>query len=101
MIKGMPRFTRVERVAVVGAETVAGAPDVGRRAAGSEEEMMGLLVSRLWINGFFWRLVVIPIESPLSVECDTLAASSGEMSRAEQAGGRRVRQARSMSMFSR
>lgn len=101
MVSGIPRLTRVERVAVGGAEVGSEIPNEGKRATGSEDEIMGLLVRRLCIRGFFWRRVIIPKVSLLLVERETLAASSGEISRAEEAGGKRVRQARSVSIFSR
>ena len=60
---GMPRFRSVDLVVVGAADINDGMPMAESRAAGSEDEIMGLFVRRLWISGFFCRLVTIPVGS--------------------------------------
>ena len=100
MIRGMPRFTKVDLVASSD-ERDGRVPLADSLATGREDEISGLLVKRLWIRGFFCRRVVIPSVAESSLlDLDEMAASFGEMSSAEEEGGRMARQPRTRSRVS-
>ena len=94
IVSGIPRLIRVELglscAATASPET--GGVD-GIRAAGREDDTVGLLVRRLWIRVFFCRLVPAPVvESEAVTVCDEMAASAGAVINAEDADGRTAKQ---------
>jgi hypothetical protein len=98
IVSGIPRLKNVAGVSCEILDLVEPLScGVRVRLAGSEDDMVGLSVSRLWMSGF--RFARVPTLGPVSaievaeaLNKAELAASDGVVSKADDEGGRSVKQ---------